>query len=193
MRFGMRRLMIVVAGVCVLCSLYVAARHAYYSERRDNMAALTSLKGVSIESIHSHIDVVEEVGSTSISVKAHPGSSIVTGNLQNYLATGRFNVRRIGKWCFSVNGNRHCGAYKIATGEPVESDYFGSSIQLGPGGPYEEIIPVPTASLQDVVDHYQELVEFFESWPRKNAPGEVTLEDGSIQYYYVREDPASSE
>lgn len=50
------------------------------------------------------------------------------------------------------------------------------------------VIPFEIKTIQDVVDHYQELVDLFESWPRETEPGTVTLEDGTTQYYDVVEE-----
>jgi hypothetical protein len=50
------------------------------------------------------------------------------------------------------------------------------------------LIPFEINTLQDVVDHYAELVRLFETWPREAEPGTVTLEDGTTQYFYVIED-----
>jgi hypothetical protein len=83
------------------------------------------------------------------------------------------------------------GAHVEATGEPVESEYFGGHIELGPGSPYNDLIPFELNTLQDLVDHYQDLVDACETWPREAQPGAVTLDDGSTQYYYVVEDPPS--
>lgn len=83
------------------------------------------------------------------------------------------------------------GAYIAATGDPVESKYSGGYIALGPGSPYSELIPFKVNTLQDVVDHYEDLVDLFETWPGESKPGTVKLEDGSTQYYYVVEEPLS--
>ena len=61
MQFGIRKLLLVVVGVAVLCSLYVAARNIYYAERRQAQSALAKIKGISNIDLHSYIDVTEEV------------------------------------------------------------------------------------------------------------------------------------
>ena len=83
------------------------------------------------------------------------------------------------------------GAYIAATGDPVESEYSGGYMVLGPGSPYSELIPFEVNTLQDVVDHYEDFVDLFETWPRESKPGTVKLEDGSTQHYYVVEEPLS--
>ena len=185
LRFGIRSLLIAAAAAAVMCALFVAARNQYYAERRQVNSVLADVDGISIISLHSHIDVTEEINGTSISVDLHPDSIVQLGGLRDYEDTGRFFVSRIGNWRFNVSGRRHMGAYKAATGEPVESEYVGGHIALGPDSPYSELIPFEVNTLQEVVDHYEDLVDLFETWPRESNPGTVTLEDGTTQYYYV--------
>ena len=193
LRFGIKSLLLAAAAVAVMCALFVAARNQYYAERRQVHSVLAEVDGISITSLHSHIDVTEEINSTSISVDGHPDSIIQLGGLRHYEDTGRFYVSRIGNCRFNVSGRRHMGAYMTATGKPVESDYVGGHIVLGPGSPYSELIPFEINTLQDVVDHYEDLVDLFTTWPRESNPGTVTLEDGTTQYYYVVKDPSSPE
>ena len=193
LRFGIRSLLIAAAAVAVMCALFVAARNQYYAERRQVNSVLADVDGISIISLNSHIDVTEEINGTSISVDLHPGSIVQLGGLRDYEDTGRFFVSRIGNWRFNVSGRRHLGAYIAATGEPVESEYFGNHIVLGPGSPYSDLIPFEVNTLQDVVDHYEDLADLFETWPGESNRGTVTLEDGTTQDYYVVKDPSSPE
>ena len=194
MRFGIRSLLLAaaaVAAVAVMCALFVAARNKFYADRRQVHSVLAAVDGISIISLHGHIDVTEEIDSTSISVDVHPDSIIQLEGLGHYDDTGSFYVSRIGKWRFSASGRRHMGAYIAATGDPVESEYSGGCMVLGPGSPYSELIPFEVNTLQDVVDHYEDFVDLFETWPRESKPGTVKLEDGSTQHYYVVEEPLS--
>lgn len=118
---------------------------------------------------------------------AYPDSVIAIAGLGDYHHEGHFFVGQIGKWRFRTFGRRHVGAYQEETGEPVESDYRGFHIQLGPTSPYRSLLPFDVATLQDVVDHYAELLVLLETWPLEAAPGTVTLEDGTTQFFYLIE------
>ncbi len=175
-----------------MCSLFVVGRNTYYSERRQTETALAAIQGISNVKLHSCVDVIEEVNSSSFSVESHPGSIIRIGGLCYYADKGKFAVNQIGKWKFRISGRNYGGAYVAATGEPVESDYLGFHITLGVDSPYRKLFPFEVNTLQDVVEHYQELVELLESWPRETEPGTVTLEDGTTLYYYVVEEGESA-
>lgn len=175
-----------------MCSLFVVGRNTYYSDRRQTEAVLATIRGISNIKLHSYIDITEEVNSSSFSVDSHPGSFVRLGGLCAFADKSKFTVSRIGKWTFRISGRNFGGAYKASTGEPVESDYVGYHIKLGVDSPYRKLIPFEVNTLQDVVDHYQELVDLFESWPREAEPGAVTLEDGTTQYYYVVEEGESA-
>ena len=190
MRFGIRNLLLAVAAAAVVCMLFVIARNAYYAERRQTESTLANVKGISDVQLHSHVEVTEEVHSSNFSVDGHPGSIVALGGLARYADDGRFSVSRVGKWTFKISGRRYGGAYRADTGEPVESNYIGGHIELGSNSPYQDLIPFKIDTLQNVVDHYTDLVDLFDSWPRESEPGSVMLEDGSTQYYYVVEDPS---
>ncbi|MCC9608632.1 hypothetical protein LOC68_09295 [Blastopirellula sp. JC732] len=179
-----------VAGA-ILCAIIVAGRNHYFAERLQAWSALADVRGISNVELRSRVDVMEEVDGVSFAIEGRPDSVVEIGSLGEYENSGRFPVRRIGKWTFRVSGRRHMGAHAKATGEPLEANYFGSHIGLGPDNPYNALVPFELNTLQDVVDHYEEIVELLETWPRESAPGTVTLEDGSIQHYYVIEDPGS--
>lgn len=185
MRFGIRRLLFIVAGAAVVCALYVAARNLYFAERHQTESALAEVRGISDIQLHSYMDTVEEVNGSRFSVDGLKNSVIKIGSLSHYGDKRRFSLNQIGKWTFRTSGRRHMGAYQASTGAPVESDYIGWHVELGPNSPYNELIPFEINTLQDVVDHYQELVDLFETWPREANPGTVTLEDGTTQFFYV--------
>jgi hypothetical protein len=192
MQFGIRKTLLLTVGATVICLLFIVGRDTYYSERRQTESALATIKGISNIKLHSCVDVIEEVNSSSFSVDSHPGSIIRIGGLCHYADKGQFSVSRIGKWAFKISGRHFGGAYKASTGEPVESDYLGFHIILGVDSPYRKLIPFEVNTLQDLVDHYQDLVDLFETWPRETEPGKVTLEDGTTQYYYVVEEGESA-
>lgn len=170
-----------------MCAMFVFARNTYYSERRQTESALADIHGISDINLHSHVETTEKINSSSFSIDGQPRSIVVIGGLTKYADKGRFSVSRIGKWKFRISGRNHGGIYRADTGEPVESDYFACHITLGRNSPYRELFPFEVITLQDVVDHYQELVELFESWPREAEPGTVLLEDGTTQKFFVVE------
>jgi hypothetical protein len=188
MQFGIRKLLLVIAFAAVVCALLVAARNTYYSERHQTESALAEVQGISNVKLHSYIDITEEINSSSFSVDGHPGSIVVLGGLTQYADEGRFSVSRLGKWTFRVSGRGNLGAFRSDTGEPVESDYFGFSIELGHKSPYNNLFPFELNTLQDLADHYAELVDLFETWPREAEPGTVILDDGISEQFFVVEE-----
>ncbi|MCA9195028.1 MAG: hypothetical protein KDB03_24820 [Planctomycetales bacterium] len=188
MRFTIRNLLLVVTVVAVVCAILAYARRVYYADRWQANSMLADVKGISNIQLHSHTEVVEEVHSSSFAVEGHPHSIIEIGGLGQYQSERRFSLTRIGKWTFRVSGCGHIGVSVAATGEAVESDYFGGAIELGPDSPYKKLFPFEVESLQDVVDHYPELIILFETWPREDEPGQVMLEDGTTQSFYVVEE-----
>ncbi len=178
--------MLATVAIALVCALLVYARNLYNAERREAQAVLEEVEGIAF-TIDTFHDVVEAVSRVNVSVDKHPDSHIELGGLANYQSHGQFSLGRLGKWRFVICGRRYAGAYQAATGEPVESNYSGGHIVLGPKSPYNELLPFEVHTLQDLVDHYAELVNLFETWPREAEPGTVRLADGSTQYFYVVE------
>jgi hypothetical protein len=170
--------------VALICGMISFASRLYYAERYAVGSFLKKIDGIGY-SISTHEDVLEEVASVTITLKDLPESRIVVYGLATYESTGTFALGEIGKWRLVIQGRRFLGATDSSTGEPVESNYWGGCIQLGADNPYEKIIPYPTHTLQDIIDHYEELVDYLDTWPRESDPGQVILEDGSVQKYYV--------
>ena len=185
MRFGIRRLMLLMSVVGLVCATYVLARRIYFGDRIQAQNILGQVQHIHSIQIHGHDDVVEEVNRSSFSVDGYPDSIVVIGGLSHYEHERCFSISQIGKWRFRVYGCRHNGAYRADTGEPVESFYIGFNLTLGPNSPYQHLLPFEVHSLDDLVDHYVELIELFESWPREAKPGTVVLDDGTTQYYHV--------
>jgi hypothetical protein len=146
------------------------------------------LKGISDISLHSHVEVVEEIHGVTFTVDRHPNSFVSLAGLGDYEQNGPFWLSKLGKWRFKISGRRFDVVYDAVSGEPIESQYIGSHIELGTNSPYKDLIPFELASVQDVIDHYQDLIDLFESWPRETKPGTVMLNDGTVQYFYVIED-----
>lgn len=187
MRSESRNFLVAFIGVTVICVLYVSARDLYHAERRHAESLLSEVIGISNIQLNSTPDLAEEINSSRFTVDEHPGSIVEIGGLGDLADKGGFSVRRIGKWAFRVTGCRHLGIYNKDTGDPVESIYYGDTIRLGPNNPYKHLFPFEVNTLQDLADHYGELVELLESWPREAEPGTVTLDDGTTETFYVIE------
>lgn len=189
MQFGTRKLLLSASIAAVLCALFVAARSRYYADRVQVRSALAGVKGISDVTPHSHVDVLEEVNSTSVKLDGIPDSVITFGGFGNYEDTGMFSIGRVGKWRFRVHGRRQGVVFDADTGEPIESEYSGGHIMFGPASPYNKLLPFEINTVQDLVDHYVDLIDVLATWPSESEPGSVILDDGSTQFYFVIEDP----
>ena len=183
-RFGTRGLFATMLVVALVSGAISLANRAYYAERYRVRSILNKIDGIDYTML-SHEDIFEKIGSVTITIDSIPDSQIVLLGLARYGKSGRFAISQIGKWRFVIQGTTYLGATDAKTGEPVKSNYWGGYIDAGRKGPYRDLIPYPTDTLQDIIDHYEELVEHFDSWPRESDPGRVVLDDGSLQKYYV--------
>lgn len=169
--------------------LFVAGQNFYYHERNQIQNLLLDVDGICDISLNGFEEEFgESVATTSFSLKDHPDSCPQIAGLENYESTRQFHLAQIGPWQFVVAGRRHLGAVVAATGEPVETDCIGGSIEIGGNSPYMELIPYNVTTLEGLIDNYDNLATMFASWPRDSNPGQVTLDDGTKQYFYVVRD-----
>ena len=184
LRFGTHGLLWTTLIIALICGVISFAYRMYYAERYAVESFLKKIDGIGY-SISTYEDVMEEVANVTITVDGIPDSTIVLVGLSEYESNGCFAITQIGKWRFVTTGTRFLGAHDSTTGEPVKSNYWGGHIAMDPNSPYKEIIPFPINTVQDLVDNYEDLVDYFDTWPRESEPGQVILDDGSIQKYYV--------
>ncbi|XZE22013.1 hypothetical protein SH449x_001929 [Pirellulaceae bacterium SH449] len=183
-QFGTRVILLTTIVAAVLCGAFAWGWQAYYSERHAVLAVLNKIKGISY-TLDTVADVSEKVTKATIAIDGIPDSQFVVVGLPQYAANGRFAISQIGRWRFVVSGLAYLGAEDSETGEPIQSSYLVGYLTLGTNSPYQEMIPFPVNTLQDLINHYQQFVTLLESWPIESAPGRVFLDDGSAQSYFV--------
>lgn len=60
-----------------------------------------------------------------------------------------------------------------------------AGINVGPQGVFAEHFPFPLRSIDDIVDHYDEIVAILKTWPRQDQPGELTWEGRHAKYWAI--------
>lgn len=63
MQFGIRKLLLFVTAAAMVCAMLVGVRNEYYEDRRLAESVLAKVEGISEITLHSFVDVFEEVNS----------------------------------------------------------------------------------------------------------------------------------
>lgn len=154
---------------CVVSALGTAKLlYATYYEERDRLQSLLNgVDGIADVQILGCDDMTYEVHAARFSIVDRPEAVIVLDEPTRGLTdgSGRIAIRRLGPWEFHTASYGHIGAVKTKTREPVESLGYSSGVDVGPFGEFADRLPVKIRKLQDLVDHYDVLVKFFETWP----------------------------
>lgn len=56
-------------------------------------------------------------------------------------------------------------------------------INVGPHGLFADQFPFPLRSIDDIVDHYDEIDAILKTWPRQDQPGELSWDEYQVKYW----------
>jgi len=185
-RFRLRSLFWITAAVAVIVYIPSALYDGYYWQLRHVNAVLTSNQY--IENVHmtGNDDIFYEVEWIEFSIAGNPTShvGIVVPHQERIDDGTELLLSKLGPWQFHVIGNGIVGT-RYDTGEPVKGDFHWRYIDLGNAGAFKSAIPIKANTINDIVENYDKLVAYFETWPEKKSPGIVQDRSGMILHYYV--------
>ena len=78
---------------------------------------------------------------------------------------------------------------KAATGEPVQSDFWGFAINIGSNGEFARFFPFQIGTVQDVIARYDDICSILASWPVVPERDHFTDEEGTDYYFSVKINP----
>lgn len=178
----------IVGGVV---SLAVANHVPYYQDRDrllSDFQAMNQLSGVVIEGFEW--EGIWCLDTVRFSIPGKPHSLVVFSPGNEYV---RYEYDTPLDTCmlYQIGPCRFREFRKYASGEAFsELD----AIYVGPRGAYQKLVPFEINSIRDIVEHYDELVTFFENeWPSKESPGELDVGESrdplTINYWREIERP----
>jgi len=95
---------------------------------------------------------------------------------------------RVGEFEFRVSGEHYSMQHPV--GEPnnvrrVKSEFSGGGLSTGEDGRFSHLFPFELVTVQDAVEHYEEIYEFVSQSPQPPEKGHFKDEDGLNTYYWV--------
>ena len=76
------------------------------------------------------------------------------------------------------------GGEPLTTGESVERSYRAGWIDIGPEGEFGTMLPITVRDINDLIAHYDQLVQYFANWPDREHKRELLLPSGKRVGYY---------
>lgn len=104
------------------------------------------------------------------------------GDYDEALASGSPDIRRIGNWIPGTTWTYKTSLNGKATASTPHDDI---GINFVEHGMCYELAPLDLESVDDIVEHYDELEAMLAKWPRRDAPGSYTSEHGFTFEYWV--------
>lgn len=173
-----------VAVVAAVVRIWTAD-YADYSMRDEFAANLGRMKSISNVKLQGHTyyrydQEAFEVSTIDFSlagrpdtlIRLHADKRLRTDDSDEPLST--VVIYRIDRWEFH-------GTLR----NPDSSKSRITGLNVGEHGPFENYFPFRFRTLDDIVDHYDELAKLAKEWPREDQPGEFTYQHGDVQYWAI--------
>jgi hypothetical protein len=190
-QYSLRTLFIAVAVVALLCKLpdlWHGFWHGFYYHERIKIAELIeqSPEVHSAEYVGFDDDFTENIIVTTIELRDRPDATLRLCHLEDH-ENGSFRhlyVQQIGDLTFVVGGVYVSDQPNRTTGEPVTSQFWRCDVDIGPDSQLKDVLPFTVSTLDELIERYDELIAYFETWPTAGNRGTIRLPDGTERYYY---------
>lgn len=106
---------------------------------------------------------------------------------ESFKTTGEMRLKQIGHLQMEQHSFGYMGMFVTATHEKVKSHAYADWIDIGAEGPYMHEIPFRVRSVQDVINHYDDIVSVLSKWPHEPEKLTVTANDGTIHEAWVKD------
>lgn len=161
----------------------------YYQERIRIADVIAQTPEIQSASYHGFDDFpIENIVVTEIELRERPDANLRLCRLEDH-ENGSFrhlHVQQIGKLNFCVGGFRDSDAPDKKTGKPVKRAFWWSDVDIGPDSKLKDILPFTVSTLDELIERYDEIIAYFETWPSPENRGTIRLSDGSELYYYIQ-------
>lgn len=186
-RITLKRMMIIVAASALAFSAARLPHYLYYMEYNDAVAELGKIRGIEDVHVYGFDDITYELTRQTFSIKGKPDAVFRILAAQDGL-TGKpdhLYICQMGPWQFYETSYGYMDVTDLS-GKPVKTTGLGDFIDLGKAGPYNAMLPVEINDMNDIVAHYDELVQYFATWPDGQTWGEAKPGEYDRVIYCVR-------
>ncbi len=167
--------------VAVLATMQIGCpvwRWYYERELRAVCDHLEAIPGVRVLGMSGNEDLVLESILARINIDGNGTMTLTQLNSTSFAPGGRFGVREVCGLHLLYSAYGYFSGYKIATGEPLQTEVFGSGIMFEQNSDLAPFIDVEIATVHDAIAAYPLFLLKFQTLPI--CPGfiEVMAESG---------------
>ena len=178
--------LLIFLGVPVFWIWYSFIGPGYYAEFNDIKTSFSDMEGVALIDAWGHEDITfEDIGAV-VEIAGKGRITFVQLSPDSFLSTPKICLQSIGPYQFEYNGTGYAGVKKYETGEPMISQFLGSSIEVGEGGWFEGFFPFKISKVQDVIERYDEMCEVISQWPVSPEKEYFRYEDETDIWFSVK-------
>lgn len=188
-QFPLPALIFVTLLVASIAGLYKAGQRAFYYNRDQVLASFQRMPAIESVVVHGRPDPdlfefwVEEI---EFSLVGRPETRIRLAanyslrHCKSDQPLEQLTIEQIGPWTFDGYGQEPVAGYDPAK---VTAPFTIDALTLGEEGRMQALLPWKIESVDDLVSHYDELVELLETWPRREKPGHWEQDGVSFDYW----------
>lgn len=171
-------------GLPALWLWYTFAGPGYYAEFNDIKASFETMPDMDIVEIGGNQDPTYEDIWAKILVKGKGQIDLYSLTRTSFRDGDHIFLGTIGPYEIIVEGEGYVGAYKMETGEPVRSQFYGGAIDIGREGAFAQFFPFKMNNVHDVIARYDDITEIIARWPAEPDKTHFKDDEGTDYYYY---------
>lgn len=171
--------------VCGAFTWYYLKGPGYYAEMNAVREHLEGIPGVEILGLDGVEDITIEHISARINVAGKGELTLFNLNEDSFHHSESLFLRSIGQYDLRVQGEGYVGVHESATGMPVRSQFYGGDADIGPAGEFASLFPFEIATVQTVVERYDDILRIIAAWPEESNKAHFRDKAGTDYYYYV--------
>lgn len=160
----------------------------YYQERIKIDELIKQTPAVRSAEYLFDTDITENIIVTVIELRDRPDATLRLCRLEDH-ENGSFRhlyVSQIGDLILFVGGYRDSDRPKKENGEPAMWDFAQPSVDIGPDSEFKDILPFTVSTLDELIERYDAIIAYFETWPTSDNRGTIRLPGGDELQYYVQ-------
>ena len=178
--------LLIFLGVSVFWIWYSFIGPGYYAEFNDIKTSFSDMEGVALIDAWGHEDITFEDIGALVEVEDKGPITFVQLSPDSFSSTSKICLQSIGPYQFEYNGTGYAGVKNNETGEPMISQFHGSSIEIGEDGWFAGFFPSKIEKVQDVFKKYDEICEVISNWPVSPQKEYLRLGDGTEIWFSVK-------
>ena len=179
--------LVIFLGIPAAWLWYSFAGPGYYAEFNDIKASFEKMQDVEVVEMGGNEDLTYEDIWAHISVRGKGKLHLYSLTRKSFRDVNHVILGTIGSHDVVVEGEGYVGAYKMDTGEPARSQFYGSSIDIGREGAFAGFFPFEIRNVHDVIARYDDITAILSRWPAEPDKKHFKDEKGTDYYYYVKE------